>query len=73
MKPRLCATYNKSVPALLATPVPSNLNEKSCAEIERDIYLESSRIQRNVGNRLDPKYCNLKSREKLTAKEIEYL
>jgi hypothetical protein len=73
MKPRLYATYNKSVPSLLAIPVPSNLNQKSCAEIERDIYLESNRIQRNVGNRLDPKYFNLKTRDKLTKEEIEYL
>lgn len=71
IKETIYQSYNQSVPALLKLTIPKNLAQKSCAQIETDLYHESKLIQRRVSAATD--YKQFQKDASLTVAEKEYL
>lgn len=71
MKEKIYQSYNQGVPTLLKLSIPKNLSQKSCAQIETDLYHESKLVRRRVSAATDHK--QFQKNASLTPAEKEYL
>lgn len=64
-------TYNVSVPQLMQLDVPKNIKEKSCAEIEHEVFILSNQKEQGLARSVD--YKHFQTKPSLTQNEAEYL
>ncbi len=71
VKTNMFSTYNASVPKLMKIAVPTNINTRSCAQLESDLYHAKKAKENQLANALD--FKNFQKNPQLTADEKAYL